>query len=169
MKNIVLIGMPGSGKSTVGVLLAKAMGYDFVDIDLVIQHREGALLQELLDTRGTAAFLDAEEAAVCSVQCQDSIIAPGGSAICREKAAEHLRSLGPVVYLKTPLEELERRIRNLSSRGIAMEPGQTLADVMAFRAPLYDKYADLVVDCPMGQTPDQTVRLVMERLRSVQL
>ena len=167
MKNIVLIGMPGSGKSTVGVLLAKALGYGFVDVDLVIQQREGALLQDLLNTRGTAAFLDAEEAAVRSLDCTGSIIAPGGSAICRPGAAEHLRSLGPVVYLKVPLEELENRIRNLATRGIAMEPGQTLADVYAFRAPLYDKYADLVIDCPVGQTLDETVRLVRRELRAL--
>ena len=152
MKNVVLIGMPGSGKSTVGVLLAKALGYDFLDIDLVIQKREHALLQEILDQRGLDALLQAEEDAVFSIACQNTVVAPGGSAVCREKAAEHLKSLGPVVYLKVPLEELSGRIQNLSTRGIAMQPGQTLADVMAYRAPLYDKYADLVIDCGGGQT-----------------
>jgi len=147
VKNVVLIGMPGSGKSTVGVLLAKALGYDFLDIDLVIQKREHALLQEI---------------AVCSIACQNTVVAPGGSAVCREKAAEHLKSLGPVVYLKVPLEELSGRIQNLSTRGIAMQPGQTLADVMAYRAPLYDKYADLVIDCGGGQTLAQTARLVLD-------
>jgi len=164
--NVVLIGMPGSGKSTVGVLLAKALGYGFLDVDLVIQQREGALLQELLDTRGVEAFLDAEEAAVRSVACGRCVVAPGGSAVCREKAALHLKSLGPVVYLRVPLEELNSRIRNLSTRGIAMEPGQTLADVMAFRAPLYERYADLVIDCPAGQALAQTARLALERLRA---
>ena len=159
MKNVVLIGMPGSGKSTVGVLLAKALGYDFLDIDLVIQ--------DILDRRGLDAFLQAEEDAVCSVSCENTVIAPGGSAVCREKAAEHLKSLGPVVYLKVPLAELSGRIQNLSTRGIAMQPGQTLADVMAYRAPLYDKYADLVIDCGGGQTLAQTARLVLERLREL--
>lgn len=167
VKNVVLIGMPGSGKSTVGVLLAKALGYDFLDIDLVIQKREHALLQDILDRRGLDAFLQAEEDAVCSVSCENTVIAPGGSAVCREKAAEHLKSLGPVVYLKVPLEELSGRIQNLSTRGIAMQPGQTLADVMAYRAPLYDKYADLVIDCGGGQTLAQTARLVLERLREL--
>lgn len=167
MDNVVLIGMPGSGKSTVGVLLAKALGYDFLDVDLVIQRQEGALLQDILDTRGVDAFLDAEEKAVCSVRCEGHVIAPGGSAVCREKAALHLKSLGPVVYLKVPLEELQQRIQNLSTRGIAMEPGQTLADVMAYRAPLYDKYADLVIDCGGGQTLAQTARQVLERLREL--
>ena len=167
MDNIVLIGMPGSGKSTVGVLLAKALGYGFLDVDLVIQRQEGALLQDILDARGVDAFLDAEEKAVCSGRCQEHVIAPGGSAGCREKAALHLKSLGPVVYLKVPLEELQQRIQNLSTRGVAMEPGQTLADVMAYRAPLYDKYADLVIDCGGGQSLAQTAQQVLERLREL--
>ena len=164
MKNIILIGMPGSGKSTVGVLLAKALGYSFLDVDLVIQRREGALLQEILDSRGTQAFLDAEEEAVCSVDCQRTVIAPGGSAVCRERGARHLKSLGPVVYLRVPLEELSQRIQNLDSRGIAMEPGQTLADVMAYRAPLYEQYADLIVDCPSGRSLAQTTQDVLLKL-----
>ena len=164
MKNIILIGMPGSGKSTVGVLLAKALGYSFLDVDLVIQRREGALLQEILDSRGTQAFLDAEEEAVCSVDCQRTVIAPGGSAVCRERGARHLKSLGPVVYLRVPLEELSQRIQNLDSRGIAMEPGQTLTDVMAYRAPLYEQYADLIVDCPSGRSLAQTTQDVLLKL-----
>lgn len=166
MDNVTLIGMPGSGKSTAGVLLAKLLGFQFLDVDLLIQQREGALLQEILDSRGTAAFLDAEEAAVRTLNCRRHVIAPGGSAVCREGAALHLKSLGPVVYLQVPVEELSRRIRNLSTRGIAMEPGQTLADVLAYRDPLYRKYADLVVDCPPGQELFQTARLVMDRLRA---
>ena len=142
MDNVTLIGMPGSGKSTVGVLLAKLLGYQFLDVDLLIQEREGALLQEILDRRGTAAFLDAEEAAL------------------------HLKGLGPVVYLQVPLEELTRRIHNLSTRGIAMEPGQTLADVMAFREPLYSKYADLVIPCPPGQELAETAKIILERLQA---
>ncbi len=147
-----------------GVLLAKLLGYQFLDVDLLIQEREGALLQESLDSRGTAAFLDAEEAAVRSLNCRRTVIAPGGSAVCREGAALHLKGMGPVVYLRVPLEELTRRIQNLSTRGIAMEPGQTLADVMAFREPLYRKYADLTVDCPPGQELAETAQIVMERL-----
>lgn len=165
MDNVTLIGMPGSGKSTVGVLLAKLLGYQFLDVDLLIQEREGALLQEIIDSRGTAAFLDAEEEAVRTLSCRRTVIAPGGSAVCREGAALHLKAMGPVVYLQVSLEELERRIQNLSTRGIAMEPGQTLADVMAFRDPLYRKYADLVVSCPSGQELAETAQIVMERLR----
>lgn len=165
MRNITLIGMPGSGKSTVGVLLAKFLGYGFLDVDLVIQQQEGALLQEILDTRGVDAFLDAEEKAVLGLDCVDHVIAPGGSAVCREKAALHLKSLGPVVYLQVSLDELNHRIQNLSTRGIAMKPGQTLADVMAFRAPLYEKYADLTIPCPSGQSLAQTAQIVLEQLK----
>ena len=164
MDNVTLIGMPGSGKSTVGVLLVKLLGYRFVDVDLLIQEREGALLQEILDARGTQSFLDAEEAAVRSLDCRRTVIAPGGSAVCREGAALHLKGLGPMVYLQVPLEELKRRIHNLSTRGIAMEPGQTLADVMAFREPLYRKYADLIVPCPPGQELAETAQRVRRLL-----
>ena len=164
MDNITLIGMPGSGKSTVGVLLAKALGYDFLDTDLLIQQQEGLLLQDILDRRGLEAFLDAEERAIRSVDCRRTVIAPGGSAVCREGAAGHLKALGPVVYLRVPMDELSRRITNLSSRGIAMEPGQTLADVMAFRAPLYLRWADLIVDCPASQPLGETMLQVRRRL-----
>ena len=165
MNNIVLVGMPGSGKSTVGVLLAKALGYGFLDVDLVIQQQEGALLQDILDARGVEAFLEAEEKAVCSVNCDRHVIAPGGSAVCREAGALHLKSLGPVVYLDVPLEELTDRIQNLSNRGVAMEPGQTLADVMAYRAPYYEACADLVIPCPSGQLLEDTVKQVLEQVQ----
>lgn len=164
MDNITLIGMPGSGKSTVGVLLAKAMGLNFLDVDLLIQQREGQLLQEILDDHGVDHFLDAEEAAVKSIHCSRTVIAPGGSAVCREGAISHLKALGPVVYLRVPMEELNARIKNLSSRGIAMQPGQTLADVMAYRAPLYERYADLTVDILPGQDLGQTMQEVRRRL-----
>ena len=165
MKNVTLIGMPGSGKSTVGVLLAKALGYAFLDVDLVIQHREGALLQDIIDTRGVDAFLDCEEQAVCSISCERHVIAPGGSAVCREGAVEHLKSLGPVVFLRVRVEELSRRIKNMSSRGIAMEPGQTLSDVFAYRAPLYEGCADLTVDTCAGQELGETMLKVRDGLR----
>lgn len=159
MKNLVLIGMPGSGKSTVGVVVAKALGMDFVDTDLTIQRREGALLQDILNTRGLEAFLDAEEAAIRSVTCERCVIAPGGSAVCREGAMEHLKALGSVIYLRLPLEEIEARVGNLSTRGIAMSPGQTLADVYAFRTPLYARWADWTVDAA-GRTLAETVAAV---------
>lgn len=164
MDNIVLIGMPGAGKSTVGVLLAKALGRAFFDTDLLIQRREGMLLQALVDQLGTEAFLDVEADAVCSVDEPGAVIATGGSVVCRARAMERLKSLGPVVYLRVPLQELETRLSNISSRGIAMAPGQTLADLYAFRAPLYERWADLVVEVSGGQTLEQTVAAVMAAL-----
>ena len=163
--NITLIGMPGSGKSTAGVLLAKLLGYQFLDVDLLIQQREGQMLQEILDARGTQGFLDLEAEAVRSLVCTRHVIAPGGSAVCREAAARHLQALGPLVYLRVPLEELERRVKNLSTRGIALEPGQTLADVLAYRAPLYERYASLTVDCLPGQELAETAIVIKEKLK----
>ena len=164
MDNIILIGMPGAGKSTVGVLLAKTLGYAFLDTDLVIQQREGTLLQPLVDSLGVEAFLDVEADAICSVECRGTVIAPGGSAVCRERAMSHLRALGRIVYLHLPLEELERRLSNISTRGIAMAPGETLADLFARRAPLYRNYADLTVDVGR-QSLEETVALVLRALR----
>ncbi len=165
INNITLIGMPGSGKSTVGVLLAKALGYGFLDTDLTIQHREGALLQTLVDNLGVEGFLAVETAAVQSVQCNHHVISPGGSVVCSEDAMAHLKAMGPVVYLRVPLKELTRRIRNISTRGIAMEEGQSLSDLMVYRAPLYEKGADFIVDCPTGQGLEETVSQVLTVLR----
>ena len=165
MDNITLIGMPGSGKSTVGVLLAKALGFDFIDTDLTLQQREGALLQNILNERGTEVFLDLEQDAICSVQCKNSIISPGGSCICRERSMAHLKTLGKIVYLRLPLEELETRLNNISTRGIAMEPGQTLQDLYDYRTPLYERWADMTVDCA-GQSLEETVAAVLRALIS---
>ena len=164
MNNIVLIGMPGAGKSTVGVLLAKTLGYAFLDTDLVIQEREGRLLQDLVDELGVEAFLDREAAAICSVDCDRTVIATGGSVVCRDGAMEHLRELGRIVYLQLPLEELERRLHNISTRGIAMAPGETLAHIYDYRAPLYRKYADLTVAVDR-QTLEETVEQVLRALK----
>ena len=164
MNNIVLIGMPGAGKSTVGVLLAKTLGYAFLDTDLVIQEREGRLLQDLVDQLGVEAFLDREAAAIVSVDCDRTVIATGGSVVCRDGAMEHLRKLGRIVYLRLPLEELERRLHNISTRGIAMAPGETLAHIYDYRSPLYQKYADLTVAMDR-QTLEETVEQVLSALK----
>lgn len=164
MNNIVLIGMPGAGKSTVGVLLAKTLGYAFLDTDLVIQEREGRLLQDLVDELGVEAFLDREAAAILSVDCDRTVIATGGSVVCRDGAMEHLKDLGRIVYLQLPLEELERRLHNISTRGIAMAPGETLAHIYDYRSPLYQKYADLTVAVDR-QTLEETVEQVLSALK----
>ena len=162
-KNIILIGMPGSGKSSVGVILAKVLGMDFVDVDLVIQAREGALLQDILDKRGMDAFLQAEADAVCTLDCRNTVIAPGGSAVLTTRGAEHLKALGTVVYLKTSCAVLKRHLRNLATRGVAIAPGQTIEDLYAYRAPFYEKYADLTVETA-GQSLDETVAAVLQGL-----
>ena len=156
MDNIILIGMPGSGKSTAGRELAKALGMDFLDVDPVIERREGAPLQRLLDTHGVEVFLDMEGAAICDLSCTNTVIAPGGSCICRDEAMKHLRKLGTVVYLKLSYPEVERRIHNMADRGIALQPGQTLADVYDYRTPLYERYTHITVEAD-GQSLAQTV------------
>ena len=145
--NIILIGMPASGKSTLGVVAAKYLGLDFVDCDIVIQRERGETLASLIERLGVDGFLDVE----CDVLSRlspprPSVIATGGSAVLREAAMEHLRSLGTVVYLRVSLEAIERRISEPHARGVAMRDGETLADVYAGRAPLYEKYADVILD-----------------------
>ena len=161
MDNIILIGMPGSGKSTVGVVLAKALGLRFLDVDLLIQQREGALLQQLIDSRGVERFLDLERDAICALDCRGTVVAPGGSCVCREESIAHMRRLGTVVYLELSLEEVTGRIHNMASRGIALRPGQTLADVYRYRAPLYERCAHITVPI-RGQSLMETVEAVKE-------
>ncbi|MDD6284760.1 MAG: shikimate kinase [Firmicutes bacterium] len=156
MNNIVLIGMPGSGKSTVGVLLAKALLMDFVDTDLVIQQRTGSALCDIIAKKGVEYFKQLECDIICAVNCTNSVIATGGSAVYGDEAMRHLRRDSRVVYLKVPVDELSRRIDNISTRGIAMEEGVTLGDLYGERAPLYERYADVTVDCA-GMTAEQCV------------
>lgn len=164
MDNIILIGMPGSGKSSVGVVLAKALGYRFLDADLLIQEQEGQLLQDILNERGVEAFLDVEGQVISAIQCCRTVIAPGGSCVCRGAAMEHLRGLGTVVYLELSYPEVEGRIHNMATRGIALQPGQTLKDVYDFRTPLYEKYAHITIPAD-GQTLNGTVEAVKKALR----
>ena len=171
MDNIILIGMPGSGKSTVGVVLAKALGMKFIDVDLLIQEREGALLQQLIDSRGVERFLDLERDAILSLgrqdACRGTVVAPGGSCVCREESIAHMRRLGTVVYLELPLEDVAGRIHNMASRGIALSPGQTLADVYQYRAPLYQRCAHITVPI-RGQSLMSTVEAVKRALAACQ-
>ncbi len=163
MDNMILIGMPGSGKSTVGVVLAKALGMGFLDVDLLIQEREGPLLQQLIDRQGVERFLDLERDAILSLNCRGTVVAPGGSCVCREEAIAHMRRLGTVVYLELPLAEVAGRIRNQSSRGIALSPGQTLADLYQYRVPLYQRCAHITVPAG-GQSLAETVENVKRAL-----
>ena len=145
--NLILIGMPASGKSTVGVLVAKRLGKGFVDTDLIIQQREDALLQDILNNCGVSGFLDLEQTVICSLSCVNSVVAPGGSAVCRPEMARHLKTLGMMVYLRLPETVIVSRMSNLATRGIAMKPGETLSGIYQKRTPLYEQYADVTVDC----------------------
>lgn len=145
--NIILIGMPGAGKSTIGVVLAKMMGMNFLDTDIVIQQKNGELLQSLIDERGMDGFLDAESTAVRSIGGDHMVIATGGSVVYRESAMRHLKSLGTVIYLELPYSVIRRRIHNPATRGIAIGEGQTLKTLYDERVPLYQKYADIIMPC----------------------
>jgi len=147
MKNIVIIGMPGAGKSTMGVILAKTLGRNFIDTDIVAQEQSGKLLQEIIDNEGTDAFLKTEEHTILSLHCRNAVIATGGSVVFSEKAMEHLKNGGVVIYLKISFEEMSRRLRNITTRGIVLAAGQSLRDMYTQRVPLYEKYADITIDC----------------------
>lgn len=148
IKNAVLTGMPGAGKSTVGVLLAKTLGFEFVDTDLVIQRRTGRLLQEIIDADGIEEFLREEEQAILSVcDISGAVIATGGSAVYGEKAMRRLKENGRVYYLSLPAEEIEKRLVNIKTRGIAMRRGESIQEVLRERKALYERYADVTVHC----------------------
>lgn len=166
MANIVLIGMPGCGKSTVGVLLAKAMGFDFLDTDVLLQAREGKLLQQMIDEEGIDSFLRKEEEAVLSVSCDRTVIATGGSVVYSERAMESLRRKATVVYIELPYGEVERRLSNLATRGVTLRPGQTLRDLYEERVPLYRRSADWTLHAD-GLSIEQTVGALARRLEGM--
>lgn len=145
--NIILIGMPGAGKSTVGVVLAKKLGYAFVDADLVIQSREGMLLHEIISMRGVEGFWKVEESVGESIEAHRTVVATGGSAVYGERAMEHYKQMGTVVYLSLPLEMIRERLGDLSERGVTLKEGQDLDALYVERQPLYERYADRTVDC----------------------
>ncbi len=146
MKNIVLIGMPGAGKSTVGVVLAKVLGYDFLDSDLVIQQKDGRLLSQIIAEEGTDGFIRIENQINAGLDVKRSVIATGGSVVYGKEAMEHLKSIGTVVYLKLTYETIENRLGDLKNRGVVLREGQTLADLYSERTGLYEKYADVTIE-----------------------
>jgi shikimate kinase len=143
--NIVLIGMPGAGKSTVGVVLAKTLGYDFIDTDILLSRRLGMTLQAYIDTEGLDSFLKAEEETALGLRCDDTVIATGGSMVLSDRAMTRLKQDSTVVFIDVPLPELTNRLANITTRGIALRPGQTLDGLYRERRPLYLKYADFTV------------------------
>lgn len=147
MKNIVLIGMPGAGKSTIGVVLAKKLGLRFLDSDLVIQDRYGKLLHEIMEEKGLEGFKEIEDQVNASLDVTNCVIATGGSAVYGKNAMSHLKEIGTIVYLKLSYEEISNRLGDLHERGVALKPGQSLLSLYNERIPLYEEYADMVVDC----------------------
>ncbi len=162
-ENIVLIGMPGVGKSTLGVVLAKELGFQFVDADLLIQERENRLLKEIIAEDGVEGFLKIENDVNASIRAEKTVIATGGSVIYGSDAMEHLKEIGTVVYLKLDYETLDSRLGNLKGRGVVLKDGQTLKDLYDERIPLYEKYADVIVD-EGGLDLEQTLSQVLKQL-----
>ena len=147
MQNLILIGMPGCGKSTVGVVLAKALGMDFIDSDLVIQKQTGKRLSQIIDESGDAGFREIENRINAQLEVTDSVIATGGSVIYGTDAMRHLKAIGTIVYLKLSYEAIEDRLGDLHARGVTIQPGWTLRDLYDERVPMYEKWADITVDC----------------------
>ena len=162
-ENIVLIGMPGVGKSTIGVVLAKVLGYEFIDADLLIQKAEGKLLREIIEEKGTDGFIEVENRVNSQIRTTHSVISTGGSVVYGKEAMEHLGSIGTIVYLKQNLRVLQRRLRNLKGRGVVLKEGQTLVDLYKERTVLYEKYADITVD-QYKQSIEQTLKAVRKAL-----
>lgn len=162
--NIVLIGMPGVGKSTIGVILAKMLGYQFVDADLLIQKQEGKLLHEIIEEVGTDGFIDVENRVNAGIEAERTIIATGGSVVYGREAMEHLKSIGTVVYLEIPYEILEKRLADIKGRGVVLKDGQDLRDLFLERTPLYEKYADVQVS-EKDLNVEQTVEKLIEKLQ----
>lgn len=164
MENIVLIGMPGAGKSTVGVVLAKRLGYQFLDSDLVIQEHYGKLLQELIEEYGVEGFWDVEDEINASIKRKKTVIATGGSAVYGKKAMEHFQKTSTIIYLRLPYAEIEERVGDLQTRGVTVRPGQNLWELYQERLPLYERYADLTIDC-YGKSLREIVVEICERLQ----
>ncbi len=159
--NIILIGMPGSGKSTCGVIAAKMLLKNFYDTDLLIQNIEEMSLQQILDTKGEDYFSEKEEEAICSLDIRGTVIATGGSVIYSDKAMSHLRKLGKIIYLHLTFEQMEKRISNLETRGVLLKNGETLFDMYNERLPLYEKWADATIECSES-TVEHTAKLISD-------
>lgn len=165
MNNIILIGMPGAGKSTLGVVLAKVLGYEFVDSDLLIQKQEKKRLHQIISQEGIEGFTLIENRVNASIETEETVIATGGSVVYCKEAMEHLKSIGTVVYLELSLESLSKRLGNLKGRGVLLKNGQSLKDLYEERVPLYEKYADIVVN-EEGKDLEASLQAVLETLGS---
>ncbi len=162
-KNIILIGMPGVGKSTLGVILAKLIGLKFTDTDLIIQEKTGMLLKDIIAERGTAGFIQAENQICAQLSADGSVIATGGSVVYGEQAMKHFREIGTVVYLRQDFKTINKRLGDIKGRGVVLKDGQTLKDVYDERSPLYEKYAHIICDMGKGSIEDN-LAIVLNKL-----
>ena len=158
--NYVLIGMPGSGKSTMGVLLAKYIGFGFVDCDLMIQSREKKLLSEIIESEGVERFIEIENEVISCLWVDRCIIATGGSAVYGEEAMQHFREIGAIIYLQVDYEVIRKRLHNIKRRGVVLREGQTLSDLYDERCALYEKYADMIVREAGGEIEDVVAEII---------
>lgn len=165
MKNIVLVGMPGCGKSTVGVILAKTLGMSFTDTDLLICAKEQNTLQNIIETKGLEYFEDVECSTGTELKAENTVIATGGSMIMYDKAMAHLKDIATVVYIDVSLDELKRRLVNIKTRGITFGKGETLDDIFNIRTPLYKKHADIIVNADEFSI-EETVTKLTELLKN---
>lgn len=163
MNNLVLIGMPGVGKSTIGVVLAKVLGYQFIDSDIVIQEREKRLLRDIITQEGVDGFIEIENQVNASLKADKSIIATGGSVVYGKEAMAHLKSIGTVCYLKLSYQQLEKRLSDIKGRGVVLKEGQTLKDLYEERTTLYERYADIVID-EENLTVEMTISKIVEAI-----
>ena len=161
--NIILIGMPGVGKSTVGVILAKELGFQFVDSDLLIQRQEKRLLKQIIEEDGIVGFIEIEKQVNRSIDTHNAVIATGGSVVYGREAMENLGRIGKIVYLRLSYEKLQERLGNLHGRGVIVRKGQTLLDIYKERIPLYEQYADLVID-EEDKNIEETLQTILESL-----
>lgn len=161
MKNIIFIGMPASGKSTVGVVVAKRLGYEFIDTDLLIQKQEQRLLKEIIAQEGNEGFLKIENQVNRDLEAERAVISPGGSVIYCEEAMEHFKNIGTIVYLHVPYETINARISNAKNRGVVLKDGQTLFDLYQERTVLFEKYADYTIS-EEGIDLEETIDKVLE-------
>lgn len=163
MKNVVLIGMPAVGKSTIGVLLAKSLLVSFTDTDLLIQEKYKKSLCDIIKDNGTKAFLNIEEDIILNTDLKNSVIATGGSAVFGERAMNQLKENGVIVYLSLPIDEIKKRIGDIKSRGVVLTNGNTVDDIFKERKPLYEKYADIKIDCD-NLTAEECVEKIIQSL-----
>lgn len=163
MENVILVGMPSCGKSTVGVVLAKTMNKGFVDTDILIQQREKKTLQEIIDAQGNEYFHNVEESVLLDFDGEDYVVATGGSAIYFDRAMDRFKERGRIVYLQVSLDTVLERLSNIKTRGVTLEKGQTLADLYARRIPLYEKHADIIIPGD-GCTVEEVVEKIVEAL-----